>query len=90
MVHYEVRVEGRVQGVGYRYFVQKRAAEFNISGWVKNQPDGSVFVVAQGDAKDMESFLDHLKSGPSAARVTRFIKSEIPYTEDFTGFSVKY
>jgi acylphosphatase len=90
MVQYEIRIEGRVQGVGFRYFVQKRAAEFDISGWVMNRPDGSVLVMAQGHLQDMEPFIDHLKTGPSAARVTRFIKSEMPSLENFTGFQVRY
>jgi acylphosphatase len=90
MVQYEIRIEGRVQGVGFRYFVQRRAAEFDISGWVMNQPDGSVLVMAQGNPQDMEPFIDHLKAGPSGARVTRFVKSEMPSLENFTGFQVRY
>jgi acylphosphatase len=90
MVQYEIRIAGKVQGVGFRYFVQRRAAEFDISGWVMNQPDGSVLVMAQGNPKDMEPFIDHLKTGPSVARVTQFIKSEMPSLENFTGFQVRY
>jgi len=90
MVQYEIRIQGRVQGVGFRYFVQRRAAEFDISGWVMNQSDGSVLVMAQGTPKDMEPFIDHLRSGPSAARVTQFIKTEMPSLENFTGFQIRY
>jgi acylphosphatase len=90
MVQYEIRIAGRVQGVGFRYFVQRRASEFDISGWVMNQPDGSVLVMAQGNLKDMEPFIDHLRTGPSSARVTQFIKSEMPSLENFTGFQVRY
>lgn len=90
MVQYEIKITGRVQGVGFRYFVQKRASELDINGWVKNTPDGGVLVMAQGDEKDMETFLDHLRMGPSMARVIGFTKSELPDVERFDDFRVKY
>lgn len=90
MVQYEIKITGRVQGVGFRYFVQKRAREFDIKGWVKNTPDGGVQVMAQGDEKDMETFLEHLKIGPSMARVVKLEKSKLPGLEDFTDFRVLY
>lgn len=90
MVQYEIKITGRVQGVGFRYFVQKRANEFGIKGWVKNTPDGGVQVMAQGHEKDMETFLEHLKIGPSMARVVKLEKSILPGLEDFTCFSIRY
>jgi acylphosphatase len=90
MVQYEIIITGRVQGVGFRYFVQKRANEFNIKGWVKNERDGSVLVMAQGEEKDVETFLEHLKIGPSMARVHKVEKNEMPELEDFTDFSIRY
>jgi acylphosphatase len=90
MVQYEIKISGRVQGVGFRYFVQKRANEFDIKGWVKNMPDGSVVVMAKGDFKDMETFVDHLRIGPSMARVLKVEKSQMPELEDFSDFRVRY
>jgi len=90
MVQYEIKITGRVQGVGFRYFVQKRANEFDIKGWVKNMPDGSVMVMAQGEEKDLETFLDHLLIGTSMARVLKVEKNEMPVLEDFTEFRVLY
>lgn len=90
MVQYEIKITGRVQGVGFRYFVQQRAAEFNIKGWVKNERDGSVLVRAQGEEKDVETFLEHLRIGPSMARVLKVEKSKIPELEDFTDFRIRY
>lgn len=90
MVQYEIKITGRVQGVGFRYFVQKRAREFDIVGWVKNTPDGCVMVMAQGDEKDMETFLEHLNIGPSMARVVKLEKSKLPGLEDFADFSIRY
>ncbi|HKI88828.1 MAG TPA: acylphosphatase, partial [Draconibacterium sp.] len=64
MIQYEINIKGRVQGVGFRYFTQKKANEFHIKGWVKNSPDGRVEIVAQGDETDVNTFIDHLKMGP--------------------------
>jgi acylphosphatase len=90
MVQYEIRIEGRVQGVGFRYFVQKRAAEWHITGWVKNTPDGGVLVMARGEPGNMEVFLDYLQTGPPLARVDRFIKTAIPVPDEFNDFRVRY
>jgi acylphosphatase len=90
MVQFEIKITGRVQGVGFRYFVQKRASEFNIKGWVKNTRDGGVLVMAQGYEKDVETFLEHLRIGPSMARVRKLEKSQMPDLEDFTDFRIRY
>lgn len=90
MVQYEIKITGRVQGVGFRYFVQKRANEFGIKGWVKNTRDGGVLVMAQGDFKNMETFIDHLRIGPSMARIVKLEKSKLPGLEDFADFRVSY
>lgn len=90
MVQYEIKITGRVQGVGFRYFVQKRATEFGINGWVKNTRDGGVLVMAQGEEKDVETFLEHLRIGPSMARVIKFERSKMPELEDFADFRIRY
>ena len=90
LLQYEIRVTGRVQGVGFRYFVQKRAAEFEITGWVKNMPDNSVLVMAKGNETDLDTFVDHLKAGPAMARVAHVSVSRLPSTEPFDVFTVKY
>ena len=64
-----VTISGVVQGVGYRYFCCRRADQFGIGGWVKNQPDGSVQVLAQGDTESLEQFIIELRKGPSGALV---------------------
>lgn len=89
-VQYEIKITGRVQGVGFRYFVQKRADESNITGWVKNMPDGSVFVMAQGEETDIDTFTDHLKIGPAMSRVIHVYKNKVPCDEKFNSFQVKY
>lgn len=89
-VQFEIKITGRVQGVGFRYFVQKKAEEQNIRGWVKNMPDGSVLVMAQGDETDMNTFIDYLRIGPAMANVTHFTKNRMPEQEEFSSFQVKY
>jgi acylphosphatase len=64
-----VTVSGDVQGVGFRDFVRRRAAELGLSGWVKNLPDGRVEAVAEGNRADLERMLDLLRRGPSMAEV---------------------
>ncbi len=66
-----VRVEGRVQGVGYRAFVDIRARELGLAGWVRNQQDGSVEAVLQGSPATVEAMLALCRTGPPAARVDR-------------------
>lgn len=57
-------VRGIVQGVGFRYTAQMKAQEFGLTGWVKNLPDGTVEMEAEGDAKTVYSFVDVIKKGP--------------------------
>ena len=89
-VQYEIVITGRVQGVGFRYFVEKRASELNITGWVKNKSDGSVMVMAQGDEQDIDTFFDYLRIGPALARVSGISKNRMPVLEKFSNFRVKY
>ena len=64
-----VFVSGRVQGVAFRYFVERRAAEIPVTGWVRNVRDGRVEIVAEGEKIDLESFLRFLRQGPRMANV---------------------
>jgi acylphosphatase len=65
--HFVVR--GRVQGVGFRHHTKLRARELGLVGWVRNRPDGSVEVVAQGPAHDLDVLADCLRRGPPTAEV---------------------
>ncbi|MBE3075727.1 MAG: acylphosphatase [Actinobacteria bacterium] len=66
-VHFEVR--GRVQGIGFRWFVREKAHELKLAGWVRNKPDGSVEVAAAGDSEALKIFEASVRSGPTGARV---------------------
>lgn len=66
-----IRVEGRVQGVGYRAFVDMHATDMGLRGWVRNRRDGSVEAVLQGPRAAIDDMLALCRSGPPAARVDR-------------------
>jgi acylphosphatase len=64
-----VIVRGRVQGVGYRFFVLQRAVAEGLAGWVRNLPNGDVELEAQGPKIVLERWLEHLRKGPPLAQV---------------------
>ena len=68
-----VRVEGRVQGVGFRWFVQQRAAALGLRGWVRNRADGSVEVLATGAPAALRALEDVLREGPPHATVRALV-----------------
>jgi acylphosphatase len=83
-------VSGRVHGVFYRAFVESCAEELNLTGYVRNRPDGTVEVRAEGEKEKLEKLVERLKAGPPAARVDG-VKVEWPeYAGGFSGFSVRY
>ena len=90
MIQYEIKITGRVQGVGFRYYTKQKAHDFDIKGWVKNTVDGGVLVVAQGEKTDLETFIDFLRIGPTLSRVDKISKVKIDYPADFDNFSVKF
>ena len=63
-------VQGRVQGVGYRYFVLRHAEELGLTGYARNQPDGSVEVIAEGRDDALAKLAERLDEGPSFAHVS--------------------
>jgi acylphosphatase len=89
-LQYEITVYGRVQGVGYRYFVRARAMELGIRGFVRNGYDGTVVIEAEGEKKDLDTLLDYLRIGPPLARVMRMDVSESLYNSSFEDFVIKY
>ncbi|MCB9385698.1 MAG: acylphosphatase [Bryobacterales bacterium] len=74
-------VTGRVQGVGFRYFVQRKALELGVRGWVRNRPDGSVEAVAGGGPEAMRDFELALRKGPPLSRVDHVADQPAPAFE---------
>jgi acylphosphatase len=67
-------VKGRVQGVGFRWFVHREASELDLRGWVRNTEDGDVEVVAAGSTEDLSELRESLRRGPRGSRVDRLIE----------------
>lgn len=85
-----IRVWGRVQGVGFRAFVARNAAELNINGWVRNVGYNQVETHAEGNREDLEKLVRIIQRGPSVSRVE---KDEIQWGEHqnkFSSFRVRW
>jgi acylphosphatase len=76
--------------VGFRYYSCNQASRLHLNGWVKNNPDGTVEILAEGEKKDLEELIQWCHKGPSSAVVTRVDKSWLDYQGDLNDFSVKY
>jgi len=72
-------VHGLVQGVGYRWFVRRAAGRLGLSGIARNLPDGDVEVLAEGTDESLQELERELRRGPSASRVERVEKRELPH-----------
>jgi acylphosphatase len=70
MTSRQIRVQGRVQGVGFRYALRDEAERFGITGWVRNRSDGSVQALLQGEQAGIEQLIAWARRGPRGARVT--------------------
>lgn len=82
-------VRGRVQGVGFRWFVEREAHILGIAGWVRNNHDGSVEVLAQGTRDQLAGLHSRLREGPRAARVDAVELSEARPTEGLNTFRIE-
>jgi acylphosphatase len=81
-------VSGEVQGVGFRYFVQEKAASLGLVGWARNLPDGRVEVYASGPAARLDNLAAALHVGPRAARV-RSVEEREEAPENLHGFAIR-
>lgn len=89
MVRYAGRVSGRVQGVGFRYFVLQRAQRLGITGWVQNQPDGTVKMELQGPPDKLAVLQTALRAGRAPIRVETLELTEQPLLSGEEGFSIR-
>lgn len=83
-----IKVYGKVQGVGFRFYTTKKAVELNITGYVQNKPDGSVYIEAEGEEIDLLTFIDWCNIGPQWARVSKVETQFVPPL-NYSGFITK-
>ncbi len=88
ILHYNITISGYVQGVGYRYSTVKIARSLDIKGFVKNLPDGKVYIEAEGTKEHLEKLIDWCHIGPRYSNVYQVYweNSEI---KNYSGFDVK-
>jgi len=82
-------VFGHVQGVGFRSWTASLAKHFNVKGWVRNNSDGSVELVAEGNTDDLNQFSEHLKSGNSYSEVEQITQNQITVSS-YRSFEIVY
>jgi acylphosphatase len=82
-------VRGRVQGVGFRWFVEREAFLLQIAGWVRNNSDGTVEVMAQGTRDQLAGLHSRLREGPRAARIDEVEVSEAQPVAGLTSFQIR-
>jgi acylphosphatase len=82
-------VQGRVQGVGFRWFVQRRATALGVTGYVRNLDDGDVEVLAAGTPESLDRLREELRRGPMGASVSAVHESDAP-GQGFRSFEITY
>ena len=83
-------IRGDVQGVGYRFFAQRAAAQHQVIGYVRNCPDGTVEAVAEGAATDVEEFKKDLVTGPQWSRVEQVEEISLDPTGLYSSFRIEH
>jgi acylphosphatase len=87
-VHKNIRISGRVQGVGFRYSARSMASDLGIKGFVRNLPNGDVYTEAEGNLRQMEDFIAWCRQGPPLARI-KLVDVYDGEVVGFEGFEVK-
>lgn len=86
----ELKIFGKVQGVFYRISAQKKALELNLVGFVKNENDGTVKIIAEGNKNNLKQFISWCYSGPIIAKVEQVEEKWQKYQGGFNSFEIKY
>ncbi|MDD5590043.1 MAG: acylphosphatase [Candidatus Portnoybacteria bacterium] len=90
MKQINLKIYGRVQGVNFRYFIFERAKEIGLTGWVKNEDDGSVLILAEGSEESLKKLIEYCQSGPQFATIDRVEVKWKKTTSGFDDFVIKY
>jgi acylphosphatase len=84
------KITGLVQGVSYRYYTRREAVRFGLTGWVRNEADGSVRTVAEGSEDSLRALLRCMRQGPPSARVDQVVVDWSPASGEFSSFEVRF
>jgi acylphosphatase len=84
----QVILSGRVQGVGMRFFINRNASKFEVNGYVKNQYNGTVFILMQADDKNIDLFMQYIKSH-APGRIDTIDLTELDTSKKYSKFQVK-
>ncbi|MBN2093806.1 MAG: acylphosphatase [Candidatus Zambryskibacteria bacterium] len=88
MIHINAKIWGEVQGIGLRYMAKVKAGKFDIKGFIRNDPDNTVYMEIEGKKEAVEGFLNWLQRDFKQAKITRF-ESEKGIVENFKNFIAK-
>jgi len=87
VIHLDLKLRGRVQGVFFRHSAKRLADELGLAGFAKNEPDGTLTIEAEGDQEALDAFSEWAKHGPDSAAVESIEVVEGP-PENYTGFTI--
>lgn len=90
MVRYRLMVHGRVQRVGFRYYVLQSASLYGIRGWVKNKPDGTVEIDAEGGEKNMEYFIQSVRKGSRYSWIEQVEEERMAEIKNYESFTIEH
>jgi acylphosphatase len=86
----QISISGIVQGVGFRYFVKQTADQLGLTGWVRNEPDGTVSAIAEGEESMLKEFVHLIRIGNRLSTVSGVREQAGDWTGDFTDFQIRY
>lgn len=90
MIRYYILVEGRVQGVGFRYLCQFNAANYDLTGWIRNMDNGMVEMQIQGEEININKFINTIKAGNRFIKVDELYQKKLDIINEEKKFSIKY
>lgn len=88
MKRYHVVIHGRVQGVMFRHNTAKTAEKAGVKGWVRNNPDGTLEAVFEGEDTELEKVINWCRKGPIGSKIDRVEVREEKFTGEFDGFQI--
>jgi len=81
-------ITGRVQGVGFRFFIRRNANQLGVTGWVRNRTDGAVEIIAEGNDQDLQEFVAKLRTGPQMSWVQNVVAEWQTAKDSFDDFLI--